>query len=110
MRFTTTASFDRDLKRLKAEHKREFVAVVRDKFVAACDACDAWAAAQEARQAFVWPKSLRVNELVNTHGVMEMTWSFASPDGRATFAFTRDDKGWVCVWRRVGDHDVFGKP
>lgn len=107
MRFTTTASFDRDVKRLKPEHRREFIAVVGDKFV---PACDAWSSAQAASESLVWPKSLRVDELVNTHGIMEMTWSFSSPDGRATFAFARDESGWICVWRRVGDHDVFDSP
>jgi len=39
-----------------------------------------------------------------------MTWSFASPDGRATFQFVRDGGEWVCRWRRVGDHDVYDNP
>jgi hypothetical protein len=34
-----------------------------------------------------WPVSLRVKPVRSAAGVMEMTWSFASPDGRATFEF-----------------------
>lgn len=36
-----------------------------------------------------------------------MTWSFASPDGRATFELVTVDGERRCRWRRVGDHDVF---
>jgi hypothetical protein len=39
-----------------------------------------------------------------------MAWSFASPDGRATFSLIKRDEDWVCVWRRVGNHDVFKRP
>jgi hypothetical protein len=39
-----------------------------------------------------------------------MTWSFASPDGRATFEFVRRDGELMCRWRRVGDHSVFQAP
>lgn len=41
---------------------------------------------------------------------IEMTWSFASPDGQATFQFVSEGDAWVCVWRRIGDHGVFGRP
>jgi hypothetical protein len=43
-------------------------------------------------------------------GVLEMTWSFASPDGRATFELVTVDGELRCRWRRVGDHDVFKNP
>lgn len=107
MRYRTTDSFAADFKRLKAEHKATFKKVVREKFA---PACDRWAAAQAQRRAFVWPKSLRVDEMTGAAGVMEMTWSFASPDGRATFHFVFEDGDWVCVWRRVGDHGVYDAP
>ena len=42
-------------------------------------------------------------------GVREMTWSVASPDGRATFEFVTVDILRV-RWRRVGDHDVLKSP
>ena len=72
MKFEATASFLADFKKLKPEYKAAFKKVVGDKF----------APADNARVAYVWPKSLRVDELRGAAGVMEMTWSFASPDGR----------------------------
>ena len=41
---------------------------------------------------------------------MEMTWSYASPDGRATFEFVTIDGEVRCRWRRIGYHDVFARP
>lgn len=43
----------------------------------------------------MWPRSLPVAELPSTSRVMEMTWCFASPDGRATLQIVRvdDDRG-----------------
>jgi hypothetical protein len=41
---------------------------------------------------------------------LEMTWSFASPDGRATFELVTVDGELRCRWRRIGDHDVFKRP
>jgi hypothetical protein len=43
-------------------------------------------------------------------GILEMTWSFASPDGRATFELVTVAGELRCRWRRVGDHDVFKSP
>jgi hypothetical protein len=43
-------------------------------------------------------------------GVWEMTWSFANPDGRATFEFTNDDAGLILRWRRIGDHSIYKRP
>lgn len=107
MKYESTDSFLADFTRLKPEHKASFKKVVREKFALACDA---WATAQETRTSYVWPKSLRVDELRGAPGIMEMTWSFASPDGRATFELVRDGGDWVCRWRRIGDHDVFNAP
>ncbi len=107
MKFEATASFLADFKKLKRDHKAAFKKVVRDKFA---PACDAWAAAQTERIAYVWPKSLRVDALRAAAGVMEMTWSFASPDGRATFQLIRVGDDWICRWRRIGDHGVHESP
>lgn len=107
MRFATQKYFDRDWRQLKLEHQRQFITVVHTKFI---PACDAWAKATDAGAPYVWPKSLRVSPIVNGGGIMEMTWSFASPDGRATFHFAVDDGQWTCYWRRIGDHDVFQIP
>jgi len=40
-----------------------------------------------------------------------MTWSFASPDGRATFAFTTTSGGETRLpWRRIGSHGIHKNP
>lgn len=103
MKFETTPAFDSDYRRLKAEHAADFKQVVRDKFVPACDAF----AKDPARP---WPSSLRVKPVRSAAGVLEMTWSFASPDGRATFEFVTVDGELRVRWRRVGNHDVFANP
>jgi hypothetical protein len=103
VKFETTPAFDADCRRLKAEHAAEFKKVVRDKFVPACDAF-------AADPATPWPASLRIKAIGSATGVREMTWSVASPDGRATFEFVTVDGELRVRWRRVGDHDVFKSP
>lgn len=103
MKFEITPSFTADVKRLKREHLDEFRRVVREKFVPACDAF-------AADPAVGWPASLRVKAMRSAPGIMEMTWSFASPDGRATFEFVTVDDEPRVRWRRVGDHRVFTAP
>ena len=103
MKFETTPAFDGDYRRLKREHALTFRTVVREKFAPACDAY----ANDPTRP---WPASLRVKSLRSAPGVLEMTWSFASPDGRATFELVTVDSELRCRWRRVGDHDVFTQP
>jgi hypothetical protein len=52
---------------------------------------------------------LRVKGVQGAPGVFELTWA---PDGRATFQFgasLRGDEAHV-IWRRVGTHDIFGRP
>lgn len=102
MKFETTPAFDSDYRRLKREHAAAFKAVVRDKFAPACDAF--------ANVGAPWPASLRIRSVRSAPGVLEMTWSFASPDGRATFELVTVDGELRCRWRRVGDHDVFKQP
>lgn len=102
MKFRTTPAFDRDWKRLPVEHKRSF----RERMGEFNKACDAYA----EHRAAVWPAATRVSQLVGTHGIWEMTWSFAGPDGRATFEFILDDGVLHCQWRRVGDHTIYGRP
>lgn len=103
MKFETTPAFDADYRGLKAEHAVEFAKVVREKFVPACDAF-------AADPATPWPSSLRVKAVRSAAGVREMTWSFASPDGRATFELVTVDGELRVRWRRVGGHDVFKNP
>lgn len=100
MKFETTPDFKADYKRLKPEHQDAFRKVLREKFIPACDA-------YAADPGTPWPASLRVKAVRGASGVLEMTWSFASPDGRATFELITVDGGLRCRWRRVGDHRVF---
>ncbi|PWJ45552.1 hypothetical protein SAMN06264364_1553 [Quadrisphaera granulorum] len=39
-----------------------------------------------------------------------MTWSFASPDGRATFSFQQIDGELQVLWRRIGTHTIYKSP
>jgi hypothetical protein len=39
-----------------------------------------------------------------------MTWSFAGPDGRATFELVTVDSELRCRWRWIGGHNVFTSP
>ncbi|MGH3352027.1 MAG: hypothetical protein ACRDPS_15270 [Nocardioides sp.] len=103
MKFETTPAFDADFRRLKPEHAAQFKKVVREKFVPACDA-------YVADPATPWPASLRVKSVRSAPGVLEMTWSFASPDGRATLELVTVERELRVRWRRVGDHDVFSNP
>lgn len=103
MRFETTPAFDGDYRRLRPEHRTAFRAVIKEKFGPACDAYAADASTP-------WPPSLRVKSVRNAAGILEMTWSFASPDGRATFELITVDDELHCRWRRVGGHTVFKSP
>lgn len=103
MKFETTPAFDSDYRRLKPDRKAEFRRVVQDRFA---PACDVYAAAP----AHPWSAVLRVKSVRGAPGVLEMTWYFASPDGRATFELITVDGALRCRWRRVGDHDVFRDP
>lgn len=103
MKYETTPAFDADYKRLKPEHRAAFRELLTNKFIPACAAFlnDPGAA---------WPKSLRIKSVQGAPGVLEMTWSFASPDGRATFELVTIDGELRCRWRRIGDHGVFRSP
>lgn len=103
MKFETTPAFDADLRRLKPEHLTTFKRVVREKFAPACGSC-------AADPGTPWPASLRVKTVRGASGVLEMTWSFASPDGRATFELVTVTGELRGRWRRVGDHDAFKSP
>lgn len=52
---------------------------------------------------------LRVKGVQGARGVFEMTWA---PDGRATFQYGEElyDGEPHVIWRRVGTHDIFGRP
>ena len=48
--------------------------------------------------------------MTNAPGIWEMTWSFAGPDGRATFEWIRIAGEPGIRWRRIGGHAIFGQP
>jgi hypothetical protein len=103
VKWRTTPQFDADWGDLPVEHRRVFKALVPD-FSAACDSY------VQRRGAYRWPAKLRVSPMKSAPGVWEMTWSFAGPDGRATFEFV-DGEGEVFVrWRRIGDHSAYRNP
>ena len=103
MRFETTPAFDSDYQRLNPEHRTAFRLVVKEGFGPACNAIAADPSAP-------WPAALRVKSVRNAAGVLEMTWSFARPDGRATFELITVNDDIRCRWRRIGDHAVFRRP
>lgn len=103
MKYESTPRFDRDFKGLNAEQRRAFIAVV-PAFTAACDAYAADVGGAR------WPAALRVRRMVGAPGVWEMTWSFASPDGRATFELVTVEGRLMVRWRRIGDHAIYRQP
>lgn len=103
MKYRTAAAFDRDFARLPVQHQQMFRTAVRDHLLPAIDAGSFTGDPP-------WPTRLRIHQLHGTD-VYSLTWSFASPDGRATFHLTTDDAGdRVLVWRRTGTHRIYDRP
>lgn len=102
MKFAVIDSFRADYKRLSASEQDLFKKALRD-FIAACDR---YALDPSVER----PASLRVKDVENAPGVMEMTWSFSGPDGRATFEWVQIDGQLAVRWRRIGGHAIFRKP
>jgi len=102
VKYVVLDSFRADFKRLSAAEQDLFRKALRD-FVKACDryALD---------PATGWPTSMRVKDVENAPGVLEMTWSFRGPDGRATFEWIQVDGRLAVRWRRIGGHAIFRKP
>ena len=103
MKWETTPAFDADLRRLSEDELKLFRKVVRDSFVSAAER-------RAANPAAPWPKSLRVKDVEGAPGIWEMTWSFAGPDGRATFEWITIDGEQAVRWRRVGGHEILNDP
>ncbi len=103
MRFRTLAAFDRDYAQLTPEHRKAFRAVLHKHFLPAVTA-----GAFTGRQP--WPTRLRLHKLSNS-AIYSLTWSFAGPDGRATFHLENDAEGTtLLVWRRIGTHAIYHHP
>ena len=103
MKFERTPRFGNDFKGLSPEHKQQFKNVVPD-FNAACDAYTA------DPGGFTWPKALRVARMTGATSIWETTWSFASPDRRATFEFVQRGRETRLRWRRIGNHRIYQNP
>lgn len=102
MKFEVTASFKGDWSRLSDNERRLF----RDVLPTFNEACDRIAADAATR----FPASLRVKDIENAPGILEMTWSFSGPDGRATFEWVTIEDTRGVRWRRIGGHAIFKKP
>ncbi|MGI8647243.1 MAG: hypothetical protein DLM55_09445 [Acidimicrobiales bacterium] len=100
MKYRTTAAFDRDFARLAVEHQRLFAAAVHGHFLPAIEAGSFTGKPP-------WPTRLRIHRLIGTD-VYSLTWSFSSPDGRATFHLDTD--ATVLVWSRIGNHRIYDRP
>ncbi len=103
MKWETTPAFAADLRRLSPEEWQLFRSVTREQFV---PAAERRVASVQAR----WPKKLRVKPVQGAPGIWEMTWSFAGPDGRATFEWITIEGEPAIRWRRVGGHEIFADP
>ena len=102
MKFDITDSFKGDWSRLSEGERRLFREVLPDFN----ESCDRIAADPTVR----FPASLRVKDVENAPGVLEVTWSFRGPDGRATFEWVTIDDARGVRWRRIGGHAIFKKP
>lgn len=103
MKFERTSTFDRDFRALKPEHQKTFRDAI-PRFHAACERFISSGGTES------WPQELRVKKLISVPGVWEMTWSFAAPDGRATFEFVETGEEIRVRWRRIGQHAIFTNP
>lgn len=103
MKFQQAPRFLTDRAALSDEHFARFWGVVRDQFIPAAERV-------AAEPGTSWPRGLRVKRVQGTQGVWEMTWSFAGPDGRATFEWVQIDTEPAIRWRRVGSHAIFSEP
>jgi len=103
LKFEVTPAFEGDWARLSVPERATFREVVTERFHPACER-------RRADPTSAWPTSLRVKDVEGAPGVWEMTWSFAGPDGRATFEWIEIDGEPAIRWRRIGGHAIFGAP
>ena len=103
MRYQTTPAFVADVRRLGKGEAALFRMVVLELLSPACDAF-------VAVPPTTFPAALRVKPIAGAPGIFEMTWSFAGPDGRATFEWIEIEGEPAIRWRRVGGHRVLREP
>lgn len=58
----------------------------------------------------IWPAHLRIRPISGYTGIFELTWSFAGPNGRATFELVTVDGESAIRWRHISDHRIFKNP
>jgi hypothetical protein len=104
MRYLRLDTFLADWKRLPDGERALVKAWLSEEFLPAA------AAYEHNPVGYQWPKSLRFERLGGVDGVCAVTWSFAGPDGRATFHFDVVDGEPRLVWRRIGHHDIYCRP
>lgn len=98
MKYGTTASFDHAFAKLPKEHRALFLAAVRDYFLPALEA-------GAHRGDVSWPRRLRIHKIGDAYS---LTWSSASPDGRALFIIGRGPDGNATLtWVAIGYHDIY---
>jgi hypothetical protein len=98
VKYQTTAGFDLALAKLPREHRRMFTSAVRAYLIPAL-------AAGAHRGETPWPRRPRVHKIGETYS---LTWSSASPDGRALFIIGPDSDGEpILTWLAVGYHDIY---
>ena len=102
MKYFRADRFRADYARLSDHERQLFSNAVRTINAAYGDA--------EGRWPPVWPASLRVKTVTSAPGVWEVTWSFAGPDGRATFEYVTVDEEPAIRWLRIGGHEIFREP
>jgi hypothetical protein len=102
VKFEVTDAFRADRKRLSKSEQR----LVSEALAAFVAACDRYAADPTA----AWPSSLRVKNVEGAPGVLEMTWSFSGPAGRATFEWVQIGGELAVRWRRIGGHGILKNP
>jgi len=96
------ASFLADRRRLG----REELEIIRARLPDFVAAADRYAADPSSK----WPESLRVKDVENAPGILEVTFSFAGPDIRATSEWIRIDGQLAIRWRRIGGHRIVRNP
>lgn len=101
MKYQAAESFLADYARLNEREKALFKAAVRKLNQAY---------ARRTGRPPHWPGDLRIRRLLGHPGLWELTWSFAGPDGRATFELIEVDGEPAIRWRRIGDHRIFREP
>jgi hypothetical protein len=93
MRYQRTDRFKADYRSLRPAEREQFKGAVR--------ALNQAAGTEQDPHQIAWPSRLRIKDVNSAPGVMEMTWSFSGPDGRATFELTRVDGHLGVRWRRL---------